>query len=418
MARKKVVIVGGGFGGLETAKALKNTDFDITIVDRTNHHLFQPLLYQVAAAALSPADIAVPIRSVFSHDKNIKVFMSEALEIDKKNNIVKLSDMNLPFDYLIIATGSKHSYFGNAQWEKNAPGLKTLSDALQIREGIFASLEEAEKLNDKNEIAKCLTYVIIGGGPTGVELAGAISEIVKRRVMKDYRNVSEMETRIYLVELLPRLLAAYPEDLSEIAKKYLEKMGVKVLLNTKVTEVVKDKIIMGDKIIEAKNIIWAAGNEASKLIKSLNINLDRGGRAIVNPDCSIEGNPNIFVIGDAASLKDEKGNPLPAVAPVAIQQGKYVANILKKNIQSSERKKFVYNDKGSMATIGRAKAVAVVKGLKLTGLTAWLAWSLIHVFSLIGYRNRFRVMAEWVWYYFSLKHGIRLIVGRKDLDLA
>ena len=415
MENKKVVIIGAGFGGLNAATVLRHSDFDITIIDKTNYHLFQPLLYQVATAELSPGDIAVPIRSVFRNEKNVKVMMDEALSIDKEKHLVHFKDMDIQFDYLIVATGSKHSYFGHEEWEKYAPGLKSLSDALDIREKILNALEQAEKIKDKNEEEKYLSFVIVGGGPTGVELAGAIAEIVKQSVIDDFRSFDASKTKVYLIEGMSKLLASYPDDLSRRAKEDLKSMGVEVILNKMVTEVSSDEIKMGDDVIKTKNVIWAAGNTTSKLIKTLDIETDRAGRALVNHDMSIKNFPNIFVIGDAAGFI-ENGNYLPGVAQVAIQQGKYVAEIIKSGKDSNSRGKFKYKDKGNMATIGRAKAVAEIKGFKLTGFFAWAAWSLIHIFFLIGFRNRFRVMAEWIWLYLTFKRGIRLIVKRDYIN--
>ncbi len=410
MDKKRIVIIGGGFGGLNAAKILSDTHFEVTLVDKTNYHLFQPLLYQVATAELSPGDIAVPIRSVFRNHKNVKVIMDEAVSIDKENNVVHLKEMDLSFDYLIVATGSMHSYFGHDEWGKIAPGLKTLSDALEIREKILNALEKAEKLRDNNEEEKYLAFVIVGGGPTGVELAGAIAEIVKQSLIKDFRNFDTSKTKVYLIEGMSKLLATYPDDLSRRAKEDLESMGVQVILNKIVTNVSPDGIKMGEDFIKTKNVIWAAGNTTSKLIKTLNTETDRAGRAMVNHDMSIKNFPNIFVIGDAAGFI-ENGKYLPGVAQVAIQQGKYVAGIIKEGKDHELRNPFKYNDKGNMATIGRAKAVAEIKGFKLTGFFAWAAWSLIHILFLIDFRNRFRVMAEWIWLYLTFKRGIRLIVG-------
>ncbi|MEO8399374.1 MAG: NAD(P)/FAD-dependent oxidoreductase [Ignavibacteriaceae bacterium] len=359
--------------------------------------------------------MAVPIRAVFSESRNIRVIMDDAVSINKEKSIVHLNDMDISFDYLIVATGSKHSYFGNDQWEKFAPGLKSLEDALKIRERILISLEEAEKINDEKEKQKYLTYVIIGGGPTGVELAGAIAEIIKLSPLKDFRNFDPSETKVYLIEGLPKLLSSYPDKLSEIAKEDLQSMGVNVILNKKVTNVAEDVVNIGDDFIETKNIIWAAGNLASPILKTLNTDLDRAGRVIVNEDLSIKGFPNIFVIGDAAAFKEDN-HYLPGVAQVAMQQGRFAAKIIKKNIQFGERGKFKYKDKGNMATIGRAKAVAEIKGFKLSGLIAWIVWSFIHIMFLIGFRNRFRVMAEWIWHYITFKRGIKLIVGHLNTN--
>jgi NADH dehydrogenase len=412
--RKKIVIIGGGFGGLSAAIELDDFDADITLIDKTNHHLFQPLLYQVATAALSPADIAAPIRAVLSRHKNITVVMDEVISINRTNRKVITNNSEYSFDYLIIAIGSRHSYFGKNEWEKYAPGLKTLNDALNVREKILLSLEAAEKMNNPVEAKKYLTYVIVGGGPTGVEMAGAIAEIVKISMMKDFRNINAAMTKVYLVEGLDRLLTTYPGDLSERARKDLESLGVEVLLNTMVIDVNEDGVKLKDKFIPAKNIIWAAGNTIPQLLKSLNTELDKAGRAIVNSDLSLKDDPNIFVIGDAAHLKDKKGNLLPGIAPVAIQEGKYAAKVIKEGKDYDLREPFNYIDKGTMATIGRAKAVCIIAGLKFTGFFAWLVWCIIHIFFLISFRNKFKVMAEWAWYYITFRHGIRLITGHPE----
>jgi len=369
------------------------------------------LLYQVATAALSPADIAAPIRAVLNEQKNISVIMDEVIKIDRQNREVVTKDLKIPFDYLIAAPGSRHSYFGHPEWEKFAPGLKTMNDALYIREKMLLALEEAEKLNDPGEAEKYLTFVVVGGGPTGVEMAGAIGEIVKISMMKDFRKINLKMTKIFLVEALPRLLTAYPEDLSERAKKDLESIGVEVLLNTMVTDVNEKGVGLKDRFIPTKNIIWAAGNTISPLLKHLNTELDKAGRAIVNADLSLKDDQDIFIIGDAALVKDKAGKFLPGIAPVAMQQGRYVAQIIKEGKDADLREPFRYIDKGTMATIGRAKAICVIAGLKFTGFFAWLLWGIIHIFFLISFRNKFKVMAEWAWYYLTFRHGIRLITG-------
>jgi len=409
--KKKIVIIGGGFGGISAAKDFGDFDADITLIDKTNHHVFQPLLYQIATAALSPADIAAPIRAVLNKQKSITVVMDEVIDIDRSNREVITKSSRFNFDYLIVAVGSRHSYFGKDEWEKNAPGLKTLNDALFIREKILLSLEAAEKMNNIEEVKKYLNFVIVGGGPTGVEMAGAIAEILKISMMEDFRNISADQTKVYLIEALPRLLITYPEDLSERAKKDLESIGVEVLLNTKVFDVNDKGVSVGDRFIETKNIIWAAGNTIPPLVKKLSSEYDKAGRVFVNPDLCLKDDPNIFVIGDAAHLNDKKGNLLPGIAPVAMQEGKYVAKIIKEGKDSDLREPFKYFDKGTMATIGRAKAVCMIAGLKFTGFIAWVLWSVIHIFFLISFRNKFKVMAEWIWYYITFRHGIRLITG-------
>lgn len=408
---KKVIIIGCGFGGMSAAKVLAKCDYEITIIDKTNHHLFQPLLYQVATAALSPGDIANPIRSSFRNDKNVDVILGEVTSIDRKNKQVHLHQEILKYDYLIVAIGSMHHYFGKSEWKKFAPGLKTLNDALKIREKILLSLETADKTIDPAKRACELSYVIVGGGPTGVELAGAIGEIVSRDLIKDFRNINAGMTKVYLVEAVSKILSGYPESLSLKAKKNLEDLGVKVLLNTRVNEINDEGVMVGEEFIRTKNIIWAAGNKGLPLLKTLDVELTKTGTIAVNPDLTINNDPDVFVIGDSAFSKDKKGNILPAIAPVAMQQGRYVAKIIRKNSPPEKRKKFIYNDKGTLATIGKAKAVAVIKGLKLSGLFAWITWCIVHIFFLISFRNRFRVMGEWAWHYLTNKPGIRLIVN-------
>ncbi|MBZ0178907.1 MAG: NAD(P)/FAD-dependent oxidoreductase [Melioribacteraceae bacterium] len=407
--RKRVVIIGGGFGGLTAAKKFHNTDFDVLLIDKTNHHLFQPLLYQVATAALSPGDISVPIRWILRKSKNITVILGEAVKVDSTNNKLLLKDgEEIEYDYLIIAAGARHSYFGNNDWENYAPGLKTLEDAINIREKMLLAFEKAERKFDKEDVSKYMTFVIVGGGPTGVEIAGAIAEISKKTLMRDFRKINTKKTRIILVEGTDRILNTYDKKLSLRAKEDLEKLGVEVNLNSMVSKIEKNKIFFGNNVIETCNIIWAAGNTASPLLVSLKTKLDRAGRVIVNKYCSIDESPNIFVIGDAANFQEDE-HPLPGIAPVAVQQGKYVADLIKKENNSLNKKPFKYVDKGTMATIGKAKAIAQIKKLKLTGFIAWFFWGFVHILFLINFRNKYKVMAEWIWYYFSNKNGVRLI---------
>lgn len=414
----RVVIVGGGFGGIAAARSLRKTDCRITLIDKKNHHLFQPLLYQVATAALSPGDIAVPIRAIFSRNKNIETILGEVTEIDQEKETVILSDgETIPFDFLILAPGARYNYFGNEKWKEFAPGLKTLNNALAIRERILISLEKADKIRDPEKRKPYLTYAVIGGGPTGVEMAGAIAEIAKWNMMRDFRQISPDETDVILIEAADAILNGYPSELSEKAKKELEKMGVTVMLNSPVKEIRENGVQMDDRFIDTPNIIWAAGVEASPLIGTLNCDTDKMGRARVRGDLSIPGSDSIFVIGDAAYVEDKDGKPLPALAPVALQQGRYLAKRIKNRIKGKEAPSFSYTDKGSMATIGRARAVADVRGFKFSGLFAWLLWSLIHIFFLIGFRNRFRVFAEWIWHYITFKRGVRLITTDAD-DVA
>jgi NADH:ubiquinone reductase (H+-translocating) len=411
--KKEVIIVGGGFGGISVAKGIRNSGYNITIIDRKNHHLFQPLLYQVATAALSPGDIAMPIRAIFSKSDNIRTILADIKSIDPEGNRLSFtSGETMEFDYLVLAPGAEYNYFGNDQWAKSAPGLKTLDNALTIRETVLVSLEKAEQLVDRKEREPYLTYAIIGAGPTGVEMAGAIAEIAKRNMMRDFRNISPDETRVYLIEAGPKVLNGYPDELSKKALLDLEGMGVNVLLNSPVTDIGKDGVQLESDFIKTPNIIWAAGVKASPLLQTLNCEYDKMGRAKVNPDLTLPGTDNIFVIGDAAYLEGRDGSPLPALAPVALQQGAYIAMLLKNKEKNSDTKPFHYIDKGTMATIGRAKAVVDIKGFKISGLVAWLIWSVIHIFFLIGYRNRFRVFAEWIWHYLSFKRGVRLITDR------
>ena len=407
---KKVIIIGAGFGGLSAANELAKENLQITIIDKTNHHLFQPLLYQVATAALSPADIAIPIRSAFSQNKNVEILLGEVKSIDKEKKKVFFDDSEIDFDYLIIATGSRHSYFGNDKWEKYAPGLKTLNDALKIREIILLSLEAAEKEKDPIKKQKHLNFVIIGGGPTGVELAGAIAEIVNKNIIPDFRNIDASMTKVYMIEGLPNILSSYPETLSNKARNELKKLGVQIILNEKVSEINENGVRVSNQFIESKNILWAAGNQASSLIRKCGIQSDRAGRAIVNDDLSISNHSEIFVIGDAAAVKNHKAEYLPAIAPVAIQQGKYVAKVISGELKGKPRNKFKYKDRGTMATIGKAKAVAVIKGLRLSGLIAWFTWCFVHILFLINFRNKLRVMSEWIWHYVTNRPGIRLII--------
>lgn len=413
-----VVIIGGGFAGITAAKNLSSKDFKVTIIDKSNHHLFQPLLYQVATAALSPGDIAVPIRSVFTNQQNVNVVLGKVVSISKSDRVVQLADGDLiSFDYLIVATGAKYNYFGNDDWEKNAPGLKSVNDAIRIRERILLSLEEADKIPDVESRKKFLTFVVIGAGPTGVEMAGSIAEIAKRNMMRDYRNFHKNETTVYLVEAAGNVLNGYPETLSDSALNTLTKMGVQVILNSPVEKITDEGVQLKNHFIETPNVIWAAGVGGTSILDEFKEEeRDRSGRVKVNKDMSITSDSKIFVLGDAAHFLGKDGKPLPGVAQPAIQQGKFVARLIKKELQGKSRGEFEYNDKGMMATIGRAKAVADIKGIRLTGLIAWFLWGVIHIFFLIGFRNRFRVFAEWVWHYITFKRGVRLITKKEDSE--
>ena len=413
LSKPRVVIIGAGFGGLEAAKNIDNSDFEVIVIEKTNHHLFQPLLYQVATAALSPGDIATPVRSILRGQKNVQVIMNEVTSIDKENQLVKMEDDSLYFDYLILAPGSRHSYFGNDNWEKHAPGLKTLEDALTIRERILVAFEQAERSYHTKDYHKHLNFVIVGGGPTGVELAGAIAEITEKTMLPDFPVIRKEDVNIYLIEANKDVLGPYTDNLRKYTYETLQKMGVNVLLETMVSEIGDGYVETSSGKLNSSNIIWAAGNEASPLLKTLNCELDKGGRAVVNNDLTIKEYKNIFVIGDAANYSDDEGNPLPAVAQVAMQQARYVAKVISEKLSPDERQKFKYTDKGSMATIGKAKAVAMFKGQNVSGWFAWLIWSVVHIFYIIGFRNRFRVMIEWFWYYITQKPGARLIIKNK-----
>ena len=401
---------------MNSAKKLRNADVEITLIDKTNHHLFQPLLYQVATAALSPGDIAAPIRAILNKQHNVTVIMDEVTDVDPENKKVFMNDGNyFTYDYLIVAIGSKHSYFGKDEWAEYAPGLKTVSDALHIREKILLSFEKAERKGGKEDTAGLTTFVIVGGGPTGVELAGAIAEISNKALLKDFRNINPADAKIILVEAQDRILTSYDPSLSEKAKKSLEKLGVEILLNTKVSDINAKGVTLNGSFLQTQNVIWAAGNQVPSLIKSLGAKTDRAGRAIVEPDCSVKNRPEIFVIGDAA-MSTKNGKQLPGVAPVAIQQGKYVAKTIMRDLRHQKRKPFNYLDKGNLATIGRAKAIMETGGIKISGFPAWVAWVFIHILYLISYRNRYKVLSEWIWYYITYKQGIRLITRDTNLN--
>jgi NADH:ubiquinone reductase (H+-translocating) len=409
-----VVIVGAGFGGLAAARALKHADALVTVVDRRNHHLFQPLLYQVATAGLSPGEIAYPIRGILRDQKNTKVLLEEAVAIDVSSRRVVLKSGELHYDYLIVATGATHSYFGHDDWEPWAPGLKSLEDALEIRRRILLAFERAEREIDAARRKALLTFVIVGAGPTGVELAGAIAEIARHVMVQDFRSVDPREARITLVEAGPRILPAFPESLSAKAEAALRKMGVEVMKGSAVTAVLPQAVVIRDQEIATSTTLWAAGVKASPLARSLGAPLDRAGRVLVQPDLSIPDHPEVFVIGDLAAFIDHTGKPLPGLSPVAMQMGRRAARNIQASAEGKARRPFHYFDKGIMATIGRAAAVADIRGLKLSGLIAWLAWLFVHILFLIGFRNRFVVMIDWAWSYVAYKRGARLITGNID----
>ena len=406
----KIVVIGGGFGGLSFLQKARKSNNEFTLIDKTNHHLFQPLLYQVATAVLSPADITVPIRNLFKNDNNVKVKLGEVVDINKeKKQIVLKNDDVIDYDKLIISTGASYSYFGNDNWGKFSNGLKNINDALDIRDKILKAFEKAENESNKNIQQKFLNFVVIGGGPTGVEVAGSIAEIAFKNINKEYRNFNSNDSNVYLIEAGSNILPSYSSKLSDKAFKYLKKLGVVIKTNEKV-ENIEEMVVTTDKgKIESDNIIWAAGNKASSLVTLLDTDMDSEGRALVNQDCSIKEDDSIYVIGDAANFKGVNGAPLPGIAPVAIQQGKYVGLNTKKNLPKEDRKPFKYRDKGMMATIGGFKAIGVVGKFEISGFVAWLFWSLIHLVYLIGYKSKFVVVIEWIFAFFFNKRGTRLI---------
>jgi NADH dehydrogenase len=409
--RAKVVIVGGGFGGLSVAKGLAGQPFDITLIDRNNHHLFQPLLYQVATAGLSPADIASPIRNILSGQRNAKVMLAEVHGIDTETREV-ITDVNrVPFDTLVLATGARHAYFGREDWAFYAPGLKSIDDATYLRRRILMAFERAENESDPQERRRLMTFAVIGGGPTGVEMAGAIAELARRALAADFHSIDSRCARVVLVEAAPRVLTPFTEQLSEKARRSLEQLGVEVRLGQAVTDCSCEGIKLGNDYIPARTIIWAAGVMASPAGRWLNAQTDRVGRVNVGADLSVPGHPEIFVIGDTAAAMDTNGRPLPGVAPVAKQQGEYVARTLIARRKGRTTAAFRYRDFGSLATIGRKRAIAQMGRLHLSGLPAWLLWSLAHIYFLIGFRNRFTVALNWGWSYITFERGSRLITG-------
>ena len=409
----RVVIVGGGFGGLYCARALAHEPVRITLVDRKNYHTFQPLLYQVATAALSPGDIASPIRSILRRFANAEVLLGEVVGFELNEHRVLLNDgSRLEYDYLVVAAGAQHSYFGHSEWEPLAPGLKTIEDALEIRRRVLLAYETAERRAAMGKDPGPLSFVIVGGGPTGVELAGAIAEIAAHTLAKDFRNIQTTRSRVLLLEGAGRVLPTYPEDLSRKAEDQLRHLGVEVRDNTMVTAVEPGRIRVGAEMIPATVTVWAAGVAASELGRLLSANTDRAGRIPVGDDCSLPQHPEVFVIGDLALFNDKHGKPLPGVAQVAIQQGRAVAANIERELKGQPRQPFHYKDLGSLATIGRNAAVADIFGIHLSGVIAWLVWLFIHILWLIGFRNRVLVMVNWAWAYFASQRGPRLITDR------
>jgi NADH dehydrogenase len=407
-----VVIVGAGFGGLNAAKALGKAPVRVTLLDRRNHHVFQPLLYQVATAGLSPGEIAYPIRAIVRRQANTEVWLAEATAVDLDRRRVVLADGVIEYEYLILAAGARHSYFAHPEWESLAPGLKDVEDALDIRRRILLAFERAEREPDPARRQSQLTFAIVGGGPTGVELAGAIADIARRVLVKDFRVIDPREARILLLEGGPRLLPAFPPRLSAKAETMLQQLGVEVRTNALVTALSADSLAVGSEALSAATILWAAGVTASPLARSLGVPLDHAGRVPVQPDLSLPGHPEVFAIGDLATLRDAHGQFLPGLAPVAIQQGHAAADNLLRSLRGEPPRDFHYLDKGNLATIGRARAVADIRGLQLSGWPAWLVWVFVHILYLIGFRNRLLVATEWSWDYLSFQQAARLITGR------
>lgn len=408
----KVVIVGGGFGGLWAAKALANEPVDVTLIDRKNHHVFQPLLYQVATAVLSPGEIATPIRRILHYARNIEVILGEVTGFDAEKKTVRLDDGTaLGFDYLIVAAGARHAYFGHDDWEVSAPGLKTIEDAVEIRRRVLLAFELAERQAYLRGEHEPLNFVVVGGGPTGVEMAGAIADIARQALAKDFKAIDTRKAHVVLFEGSDRVLGTFAKELSESAKSQLEDLGVEVRLNSFVSDIAPGKVKVGEEWIDCDVVVWATGVAASPIGKKLGVETDKAGRVFVQPDLSIPGHKDIFVIGDMASLKQENGEPVPGVSPAAMQMGTATAKNILADIEGSERKNFRYVDKGTMATIGRSKAIAEVFGLKLKGFIAWVFWLFLHVFFLIGFRNRIIVMTEWFWAYLTRERSARLITG-------
>jgi NADH dehydrogenase len=412
MNEKRIVIIGGGFGGLYAAKGLRRAPVRITLVDRRNYHLFQPLLYQVATAALNPSDIAAPIRSVLRKQENVSVILGDATSIDLDRKLIQLADGELAYDILIIATGATHSYFGHAEWEKDAPGLKTIEDALEIRRRVLLAFEAAERESDPEQQRAWLNFVVVGGGPTGVELAGALSEIARQTMLRDFRRINPSSTRVILIEGLDRLLPPYPPDLSAKAATQLQALGVEVMTKTTVKRVTDHEVAAGETIIPTRTVLWAAGVQASPLAGSLGVPLDRAGRVLVAPDLSVPGHPEVFVIGDLAAVTQTGGKPVPGVAPAAIQEGTHTAKNIVRMLDGQPSLPFSYFDKGSLATIGRAAGVADFGRIHLSGFIAWAAWLGVHIFFLIGFRNRLLVILQWAWAYLTFQRGARLITGK------
>jgi NADH dehydrogenase len=410
----RVVIVGGGFGGLEAARALRKTPVRVTLLDRQNHHLFQPLLYQVATAALSPADIAEPLRGILKHQQNAEVILTDVCGIDPWRRLVHTSDGSVGYDYLIVAAGARHSYFGRPEWERLAPGLKSLDDALEIRRRMLLAFEIAEKTTDDAERRAALTFVVVGGGPTGVEMAGAIAEIARFTLVRDFRHIDPTHARVILLDAGERVLSGFTPDLSESARRQLFDIGVEVRLRARVEQLTESSVVLrGGEEIATRTIVWAAGNAASPLGQNLGVPYDAQGRVIVREDLSIPGHQEVFVIGDLAHFAPGGGVPLPGLSPVAMQQGRHAAHNIRQLVAGGWTDRFSYRDKGTMATIGRHRAVADVGFLRFGGFVAWLTWLFVHLVFLVSFRDRFLVFTNWAWQYLTGGRGARLITARR-----
>ena len=415
ITKPRVVIIGAGFGGLTAAQRIAHLPVEVTVLDRRNHHIFQPLLYQVATAGLSPGEIAAPIRWILRSYSNIEVLLEEAIDFKLDQKQIVTRERVIDYDFLIIASGATHAYFGHDEWEPFAPGLKTIEDALEIRRRVLLAFELAERQSASGHGDPPLQFVVVGGGPTGVELAGTLAEIARHALNNEFRNIDPRHSRILLIEGGPRVLPSYSEDLSRKAEEQLRHLGVEVRTSHMVTGIEPGAVWIGNERIAAPVILWAAGVAASPLGKKLGASVDRAGRVLVQPDLSVPGHPEVFVIGDLAALRDENGRMLPGVAQVAIQQGTFAAEMIGRDLEHQPRRDFHYHDKGSLATIGRAAAVAQIGKLKLSGYFAWLAWLFIHILFLIGFRNRLIVMIQWASSYLTYERGARLITGSDEL---
>jgi NADH dehydrogenase len=410
----RVLIIGGGFAGLNAAKGLGGiADIEVTVVDRTNHHLFQPLLYQVAMAGLSPADIAAPIRSILSRYRNIRVLQGEVLSLKLDRSMIVTDFGELQYDYLILACGARHSYFGHEEWEEHAPGLKNLEQATEIRRRVLSAYETAERSDSADERKRLLTFVVVGGGPTGVELAGAIGEMSRFTLARDFRSIDAKLARVILVEAGPRILPMFSASQATRATRDLEQLGVQVWTSSAVTKIDAEGVEMGEERIQAATVLWAAGVKASPLGQSTSLEVDRQGRVMVEPDLSVKGHSNVFVAGDQACFVHTTGKPLPGTAPVAMQQGRYLARTIRRELAGKPRQPFRFVDKGQMATIGRSRAIVEIGRLKMAGFIAWLLWLIVHIYYLTGFKNRLLVVLQWAWSYLSFRRGARLIVNKE-----